>query len=63
MPTMGKCWPFPYLEADDVRVFPVKRFHAHLVFYVPLTKPPGVEVLRVLHTARDLRRLLAPQGG
>ncbi len=58
MPTMGKPWLCPSSEAADVRVFPVKRFRTHLIFYVPLAKPRGIEVLRVLHTARDLPPLL-----
>jgi plasmid stabilization system protein ParE len=58
MPDMGKPWPFPYLDAHEVRVFPVKRFATHLVFYQPLVNPRGLDVLRVLHTAQDISRLL-----
>lgn len=60
MPEMGKPWLFPYPEATDVRVFPIKRFGTHLVFYQPLKKPRGIEILRVLHTAQDIRRILDP---
>lgn len=63
MPTMGKPWHSALPEAADVRVLPVRRFPTHLVFYVPLAKPRGVEVLRVLHTARDLRRILEGDPG
>jgi len=39
-----------------VREFPIKGFEKHLVFYRPLKN--GIEVLRVLHSARDLNRIL-----
>jgi len=34
----------------DVRLFPVER---HLVFYRPLPKGDGIEVIRILHGARN----------
>ena len=39
-----------------VRFFPIRGFENWLIFYRPLER--GVEVLRVLHGARDLERLL-----
>ncbi len=39
----------------EVRFWPVPGFESHLVFYVPLRGV--VEILRVLHGARDLPRL------
>lgn len=49
-------------EPDDplfegIRVFPVSRFKKYLVFYRPIAG--GIEVLRVLHGARDIQGLLA----
>ncbi len=49
-------------EPDDplfegIRVFPVSRFKTYLVFYRPIAG--GIEVLRVLHGARDIHGLLA----
>jgi len=38
-----------------VRRFPIKGFENHLIFYVALAN--GIEVIRVLHGARDLDRL------
>ena len=38
--------------APSVRMFPVGKY---LIFYRPI--PEGIEVVRVLHGARDLRRL------
>ena len=40
-----------------VRVFPVSRFKKYLVFYRPVAD--GIEILRVLHGARDIDDLLA----
>jgi toxin ParE1/3/4 len=42
---------------EGVRVFPVSRFKKYLIFYRPIKD--GIEVLRVLHGARDLEGLLA----
>jgi toxin ParE1/3/4 len=41
---------------EGVRVFPVSRFKKYLIFYRPIKG--GIEVLRVLHGARDLKGLL-----
>jgi toxin ParE1/3/4 len=48
-------------ESDDprlrnVRVRPVKRFKNFLIFYRPIQD--GIEVLRVLHGARDISPIL-----
>jgi toxin ParE1/3/4 len=40
----------------DLRFFPVTRFPNHLVFYRPLED--GLELVRVLHGAREIARLL-----
>jgi len=45
----------------DLRYFPVSRFRMYLVFYRPV--PGGIEVLRVLHGARDIHRILAEEFG
>lgn len=45
----------------DLRVAPLSRFKNHLVFYRPL--PGGIEVLRVLHGARNIRSILADDIG
>ena len=53
---------WPRYEPDDplfegVRFFPVSRFKNTCVFYRPIEG--GIEVLRVLHGARDIQGLLA----
>jgi len=45
----------PMLE--DLRVFPVSGFENHLVFYIE--RQVYVDVIRVLHSARDLPVALA----
>ena len=54
-PKLGSVIKFgsPYLTG--VRTFPLKGFPAHLVFYRPVKD--GIEIVRVLHGARDLKRL------
>ncbi len=43
-------------DLTSLRVFPVSGFKKMLVFYQPL--PNGVEILRVVHSSRNLRALL-----
>ncbi|MHB1561477.1 MAG: type II toxin-antitoxin system RelE/ParE family toxin [Isosphaeraceae bacterium] len=56
MPGIGTRWDDEDPELEKVRFFPVTRYRKYLVFYRPLGG--GIEVLRVLHGARDLRRIL-----
>jgi toxin ParE1/3/4 len=57
MPGMGTRYnPDDPLYAE-LRYFPISRFLKYIVFYRPLVD--GIEVLRVLHGARDLGGLLA----
>lgn len=42
-----------------IRFHPIKGFEKQLVFYRPLTD--GIEVLRVVHGARDLEALFGPE--
>lgn len=41
--------------ADEIRVWPVQGFRNFLIFYRPSDE--GVEILRVLHGARDIESL------
>ena len=53
MPGIGRRWESPEPRLSDVRVYPLpRRFRNYLVFYRPVAD--GIEVLRVLHGARDL---------
>lgn len=52
---MGRATEYRSAFLAGVRMFPLKRFPKHLVFYRPLEN--GIEVIRVLHGARDLEKL------
>jgi toxin ParE1/3/4 len=56
MPEMGSLYESDEPELAGVRYFPVSRFRNYLVFYRPTTN--GIEILRVLHGAREIERLL-----
>jgi toxin ParE1/3/4 len=58
MPGIGSRWGSDRPSLADVRFFPVAKFPNHIIFYRPI--PGGVEVLRVLHGARDLKSILEP---
>jgi toxin ParE1/3/4 len=51
-PEIGPTRTFDRNELVGVRAFPVRGFDKHLIFYRPTDN--GIEVLRVLHGARDL---------
>jgi toxin ParE1/3/4 len=51
-PELGKPRMFERPELSGLRSFAVRDFGQHLVFYRPMDR--GIEVLRVLHGARDL---------
>jgi toxin ParE1/3/4 len=56
MPRIGTLWGDEDPELEEIRFFPVTRYRRYLVFYRPIGD--GIEILRVLHGARDLRRIL-----
>jgi toxin ParE1/3/4 len=43
-------------ELAELRRIPVKGFENYLIFYLP--RPGGIDVIRVLHGARDIENLL-----
>jgi len=43
----------------EVRYMPVSRFRMYLIFYLPVAD--GIDVLRVLHGARDLEGIFASE--
>ena len=52
MPGMGRLREFRNPKAADIRSWPLSGFPNHLIFYRPIED--GIEVLRVLHGARDI---------
>lgn len=55
MPTMGRTRSYANPELTGIRFLPIPGFKKHLVFYRPM--PGGIEVVRILHAARDLHSL------
>lgn len=55
-PQIGKSRKVQSRVFANLRQFPVAGFETYLVFYRPIEG--GVEILRVLHGARDLKRIL-----
>lgn len=55
MPGMGALREFDNPRLAGVRSWPVKHFRNYLIFYRPIEI--GIEVLRVLHGARDIERI------
>ena len=55
MSGMGRNCHFRKPELREVRRFPVNAFTRWLIFYRPSSE--GIEVLRVIHSSRDWRRL------
>ena len=55
MPQLGTQRKFRNPRFSSVRVWLVKGFERYLIFYRPLAD--GVEILRVIHGARDIERL------
>jgi toxin ParE1/3/4 len=54
-PGIGGTCRFQKPLFDNIRVWPVGRFRNYLIFYRVL--PDEIEVVRVLHGARDLTRI------
>lgn len=52
MPGMGGLREFPNPEYANVRSWPITGFENYLIFYVPI--PDGIEVIRVIHGARNI---------
>lgn len=55
MPEMGSLCVSPNPRLAGLRVWPIAGFPNHLVFYRPAAN--GIEVVRVLHAARDIESL------
>ena len=55
MPGKGRLREFRNPKAAHIRSWPLSGFANHLIFYRPIED--GIEVLRVLHGARDIDAL------
>src|SRR5262245_37373444 len=56
-PGLGERYEVAVPRLDGLRCWAIPRFRNHLFFYLPIEG--GIEVIRVLHGARDIDRLLA----
>ena len=59
MPGMGTSYDPGHPALAGLRFLPVSRFKKYLIFYRPI--PGGIEVVRVLHGARDIESILADE--
>ena len=60
MPEMGGLWDSRNPALAGLRIWSIRKFKNYLIFYRPV--PEGIEVLRVLHGARDIDTLLKGGG-
>jgi toxin ParE1/3/4 len=51
-PRLGTAYDFSIPESAEMRRIPVKGFDNYLTFYQP--RPGGIDVIRLLHGARDI---------
>jgi toxin ParE1/3/4 len=56
-PGLGRARRFANARLQNLRSWKIGGFPNHLVFYKPLPNDDGVEIIRVLHGARDLENL------
>ena len=55
MPEIGALWNAEDPKFQELRYFSIPRYPNYVVFYRPL--PDGVEILHILHGARDIPML------
>ena len=56
MPGIGERWPSANPRLAGLRVWRIEGFENHLIFYRAADK--GIEIIRVIHAARDIDRVL-----
>ncbi len=56
MPGMGALYHSDLKHLSGMRSFPISGFEKHLVFYRPVKD--GIEIIRVIHSARDVWNIL-----
>jgi toxin ParE1/3/4 len=56
LPGMGGRFGLSNPRLQELRCFPVKGFANYLIFYLPHSE--GIDVIRVIHGARDLPTIL-----
>lgn len=61
LPGLGTRYEHGHAVMGELRYFPLARFRKQLAFYRPIAG--GIEVVRVLHGARDIAGILAEEFG
>lgn len=56
-PGLGRKRIFPNQRASKLRSWKIANFPNYLAFYRPLSENRGIEIVRILHGARDLDAL------
>jgi toxin ParE1/3/4 len=56
MPGMGERWPSANPRLAGLRVWRIKGFEKHLIFY--RESEDGIDIIRILHGARDIDAIL-----
>ena len=56
MPRLGALFPLANPSLQGLRHHPIKGFPNHIIFYLPTAD--GIEVVRVLHGARNIADIL-----
>ncbi len=57
MPELDALREFRNPRLTGLRIWPVKRFERRLIFYRAV--PDGLEVIRILHSSRDVESIMA----
>ena len=60
MPELGGLWESRHRRLAGLRVWPIRGFEQYLLFYRPTEE--AIEIVRLLHGARDLDKLLGGSG-
>jgi toxin ParE1/3/4 len=58
-PRIGTLYPVANPRLQGIRCSRVRRFRNYLIFYRPIDG--GIDVIRVLHAARDIKAILAEE--
>jgi plasmid stabilization system protein ParE len=61
-PEIGRRRAFRHPDLADVRSWPIPRIEKHVIFYRDSSKEELVDILRVVHSARDLDQIFGHEG-
>ena len=61
MPHLGSPRRYDDARLHRVSQWPVQNYKNYLIFYRPFASSNGIEILRILHAARNVAKLLADE--